>query len=417
MRFAALIAGALLSLAPSVLAVDKLVFAHYMLGEPGADVWATTIANAQAAGIDAFALNAASTYGDASNAISQAYTAAEKAGFKMFISFDMGASTFDVNTVASWINAHKDSSAQLEVDGKPFVSTFEGCDFHTGGSWNSVKSSTGDLYLVPSFSYCGDASAVSSALSYIDGAFNWVAWPNGPGPMTKDGDNNYVNALDGKAYMMPVSPWMYTNLQEYSKNWLLGSDSLWYDRWEQVIDVNPQFVEIITWNDFGESHYIGDQSQGTVDAEEAVFANDMSHVGWQKALPYYIAAYKAGSRSVAIPEETAIFWYRTTPKAVCGDGSTACPANSDTSATACTSDVVNVMTMSKTSTTVTVTIGSTSKTFSVGYGVNFVQMPFDGNTGDVKVSMNGKSATGPKQITNTCPSSGYVNFNPVVGST
>ena len=35
-------------------------------------------------------------------------------------------------------------------------------------------------------------------------------------------------------------------------------DTLWKYRWEQAINtVKPDIVEIISWNDFGESHYIG----------------------------------------------------------------------------------------------------------------------------------------------------------------
>ena len=36
-----------------------------------------------------------------------------------------------------------------------------------------------------------------------------------------------------------------------------SGDSLWYDRWQQIWTVQPEFVEIISWNDYGESHYIG----------------------------------------------------------------------------------------------------------------------------------------------------------------
>lgn len=172
MRFATLLGALLAAAAPlSVEAVNNMVFAHYMLGDPGADVWAATIKAAKAAGIDGFALNAASTYDDAPQALTEAYAAAEAAGgFNMFISFDMGASTFDVNTVASWINAHKNSSAQLMIKDKPFVSTFEGCTFATNGEWSSVEQQTGALYLMPSFSYCGDVATTSKMLSSIDGA-------------------------------------------------------------------------------------------------------------------------------------------------------------------------------------------------------------------------------------------------------
>jgi hypothetical protein len=42
----------------------------------------------------------------------------------------------------------------------------------------------------------------------------------------------------------------------YSKNWVFPSDLLWYDRWNQILALRPQFVEIVTWNDYGESHYV-----------------------------------------------------------------------------------------------------------------------------------------------------------------
>jgi hypothetical protein len=45
--------------------------------------------------------------------------------------------------------------------------------------------------------------------------------------------------------MMGVSPFFYTNLPEYGKNWLWGPDTLWYDRWEQVLDILPEFVQIM----------------------------------------------------------------------------------------------------------------------------------------------------------------------------
>jgi hypothetical protein len=36
-----------------------------------------------------------------------------------------------------------------------------------------------------------------------------------------------------------------------------NGDDLWYDCWEEVMYLQPEFVEIILWNDPGESHYIG----------------------------------------------------------------------------------------------------------------------------------------------------------------
>ena len=44
--------------------------------------------------------------------------------------------------------------------------------------------------------------------------------------------------------MMAVSPWFYTNLPQWNKNWLWKGDSLWYTRWEQVLDFMPDYVEV-----------------------------------------------------------------------------------------------------------------------------------------------------------------------------
>ena len=32
----------------------------------------------------------------------------------------------------------------------------------------------------------------------------------------------------------------------WSKNWYSSSDSLWFDRWKQVLEVLPDYVQIIT---------------------------------------------------------------------------------------------------------------------------------------------------------------------------
>lgn len=34
----------------------------------------------------------------------------------------------------------------------------------------------------------------------------------------------------------------------YNKNWLFYSDYLWGQRWDQILQLKPQFLEIITWN-------------------------------------------------------------------------------------------------------------------------------------------------------------------------
>lgn len=79
-----------------------------------------------------------------------------------------------------------------------------------------------------------------------DGLLSWAAWPWGPQEMTTYVDASYRDYLSGLPYMMPVSPWFYTNLPGYNKNWMWRSDNLWYDRWQEVWYLQPEFVEILT---------------------------------------------------------------------------------------------------------------------------------------------------------------------------
>lgn len=78
------------------------------------------------------------------------------------------------------------------------------------------------------------------------------------------GDASYKSWLgSGKTYMAPVSPWFFTHYGPevtYSKNFLFPGGSLWYDRWQEILTGNFNFVEIITWNDYGESHYVSELS-------------------------------------------------------------------------------------------------------------------------------------------------------------
>lgn len=99
----------------------------------------------------------------------------------------------------------------------------------------------------------------------MDGLFSWAAWPSSPQDMNMQVDVSYLkhlNKLEGQVYMMPVSPWFYMNLPGYGKNWLWRGDDLWHDRWQEVLSVRPEFVEIISWNDYSESHYIGPLHEG-----------------------------------------------------------------------------------------------------------------------------------------------------------
>ncbi|KAB5582809.1 glycoside hydrolase [Coniochaeta sp. 2T2.1] len=342
-----------------------------------------------------------------------AYAAAEQVGgFVLFISFDMAAGNWSVQQVVDLVNTYKNSRAQMKVEGRPFVSTFEGPGW--ADNWNAVRQQTGGIFLVPDWSSLG-AHGVGEKLGVIDGAFSWGAWPQaGQQKMNTGEDVAYKNALRGKKYMMGVSPLFYTNLPQWNKNWYSSSESLWFDRWQQVLDVMPDFVEIITWNDYGESSYICDTNPRQVVQGADKYIDGYDHSGFRAILPYMIQAYKSGNRNLPVnQEDKAVAWYRTTPARCGSDGGTIWGQGGNTSAANGAKDVISIMTATNGQKSVTVDIGGNAQTFNTQNGLSYFEMPFNGRAGPVTVKLNGKAKTGPA-INNGCPPCGHVVFNSVV---
>ncbi|KAI1742932.1 glycoside hydrolase family 71 protein [Xylaria scruposa] len=399
-------------------AADKKVFAHYIVGLTSGqsrDQWQLDISQAKASGIDGFALNVGAQDSYNSAQLPLAYDVASANGFSVFLSFDMAASSWSADQISSYINTYKGYGSQFKLNGLPVVSTFEGPS--QSDIWPGVRSATGGIFFIPDWASLG-AQGVGAKSSLIDGAFNWGAWPEANQyTMSTGNDVAYKSVLNGKPYMMGVSPYFYTDLPQYNKNWYSSSDSLWFDRWKQVLDINPEYIEIITWNDYGESSYINAPVSQQIVSGAQSYINGFDHTAFRFVLPYFISAYKAGNANVAVPSEGAVAWYRTTPANVCGDGGTVWGQGGSASAAQGTKDVVNIIALTNSPTNINIKIGSgdagqsVSATSTVGKA-SFYQVPINGRTGAVTVTVNGKSTTGPA-ISNSCPSSGHVNFNSV----
>ncbi|KAI1431041.1 glycoside hydrolase family 71 protein [Xylaria sp. CBS 124048] len=394
---------------------DPQVFAHYLVGltfGQTRDEWVTDITQAIASGIEGFALNVGAQDLQNDDQLALAYDVASENNFALFLSFDMQASQWTQDQIITYINTYKGLEAQLLVDGLPVVSTFEGPS--QASIWPAVRAATGDIHFIPNWSSLG-APGVGNELDLIDGAFNWGAWPNANElNMTTGNDIAYQLVLGDKSYMMGVSPYFYTDLP--GKNWYSSSDSLWFDRWNEVMTIMPDFIELITWNDFGESSYLNAPIARQIVAGAEVYADGFDHTAFRFVLPYFIAAYKAGSTDVAIPQEGAMAWYRTNPVGICSDNGTVWGQGGTVSADQGTNDVVSVIALTEVPTDITVQIGSAAaQTVSPinAFGkASFYEVPFSGATGAVTVTINGASVTGP-EITAACPASGHENFNAV----
>ncbi|KAK0625902.1 glycosyl hydrolase family 71-domain-containing protein [Immersiella caudata] len=219
--------------ARNVRANVQVVFAHFMVGNTAsysvAD-WQDDISKAAAAHIDGFVLKMAR--GEATNgaSLANAFTAAKnlRSTFNLLFSFVYaGNGLWDKADVIALINTYAPNAAYYRGGSQPLVSTFEGPAASV--DWVDIKAAT------PAASSC---RAVPPS-------------PEGPNSMSTFTDNSYRDALGGAPYMMPVAPWFYTNMPGFRKNWLWRGDDLWFDRCVHLMTLQPAYVQIISWNDYG----------------------------------------------------------------------------------------------------------------------------------------------------------------------
>jgi hypothetical protein len=218
--------------APNNVQGSKGVFAHFMVNNVQAwnvTAWENEIALAQASKLDAFALNIAWNQGSDPQ-VQNAFTAAANKKFQLFLSFDYaGNGPWDAANVTATIKKYAAMTPYYHYNNKPLVSTFEGPA--NANDWKTIKSATG-CFFMPDWSSLGAQAAMK--LGVADGLFSWAAWPWGNTDSDDYTDASYLQFLGGAPYMMPVSPWFYTNLPGFGKNWMWRGDDLWFDRWMEV---------------------------------------------------------------------------------------------------------------------------------------------------------------------------------------
>ncbi|KAH8891826.1 hypothetical protein GQ53DRAFT_137907 [Thozetella sp. PMI_491] len=434
----------LVSAAPSADLIErqsssKLVFCHFMIGivsdRSSAADYDADMQRAKAYGIDAFALNiGVDPYTDAQ--LELAYQSAANNGMKVFISFDFNwyHPGSDSTAVGQKIAQYASKPAQLYVDNKVFVSSFAG----DGLDVNAMRQAAG----VPVFwapNYHPDLSSAAN----VDGALNWMGWDNdgnnkapkpGQNVTVAQGDATYKQWLSGKPYIAPVSPWFSTHFGkevDYSKNWVFPGDLLWHHRWEEILTLKPDYIEIVTWNDYGESHYVGPLNSKHTDDGGSRWVNDMPHDGWLDLAKPYIAAYKAGASSVNsyITGDQLVYWYRPTPRGVNCDATdtTMEPANNSTGnffmgrpdGWESMDDSVFVVSLLTAAGDVTITSGGNTQKFTnVPAGAQAFEVPMGVGKQSFSLSRGGStvlSGDSLKDIIDGCIC-GLYNFNAYVGT-
>ncbi|KAF8305793.1 glycoside hydrolase family 71 protein [Clavulina sp. PMI_390] len=415
---------------------ERLVFCHFMIGivadRTSASDYDADMRRAKSMGIDAFALNIGTdTYTD--QQLGFAYQSAAKNGMKVFISFDFNwyNPVTNASAVGAKIAQYASQPAQLRIGSSVFASSFSG----DGVNVTTIRENAGvPLFWAPNFHPGqGDFTQVQAAL-------NWMAWPNNGYNKAPDasgnisviaGDESYITALNGKPLVAPASGWFSTHYGAevpYSKNWVFPGDLLWYNRWVEILQEQPQYVEIITWNDYGESHYVGPLSSPHNDDGNSKWVNDMPHNGWLDMAKPFIAAWKVGSCSPIITSDQIVYWYRVAPSTVNCDATdtTMKPADNSSgnyfegrpSGWQTMQDAVFVVPLLTHAGTIVVKSGGNEYIYHAPAGASAFQVPMGFGSQHFELQRNGAtvmSATSLREILDACPC-GLYNFNAYVGT-
>ncbi|KAI0632090.1 glycoside hydrolase [Trametes polyzona] len=340
------------------------------------DTWKDDISLAFSKGIDGFALNVGPddyTYAQVGYAYQAAKELGN--GFKLFLSIDMaaigGSKNCNSPDTAAYIrnltNAFIAEDAQLVVDGKAFVSTFAGeactfgeADVFTG--WNRQFTQhpdiAGKIHFVPSFFL--DIQQFHNFKGVMDGDFNFNgAWrtdfttANAGSVLGNGADLDHLRPNQQSAvadalgsfkidqwhieqlarvensahtYMTSIAPWFFTHFgpDTYNKNvspvpchlpFIYDCDDhLYVRRWETIIANRDKvdIVQLLTWNDYGESHYIG-PIKGNLPPGADAWVNGFDHQGFLEITGYFATWFKTG-KAPKIQKDHLLMWARPHPK-------------------------------------------------------------------------------------------------------
>lgn len=141
-----------------------------------ASQWETDIDLAREAHIDGFALNVRTDDEYAEAALITAFGVADAKGdFKMMLSLDYaGGGAWSYERAEGFISTFSAYDSYYMVDGRPFISTFEGPG--SADDWELIKADT-NCFVVPDWSSLGAQQALEATDGVIDGLFAWSAWP------------------------------------------------------------------------------------------------------------------------------------------------------------------------------------------------------------------------------------------------
>jgi len=330
---------------PATAAAPHYVFAHYMVcyatyGDFGSDTNSTIagykrdIQDAQAAGIDGFALNMTG-YNDPTQMyyntrVARIYDAAEQlgTGFKLFFSVNYAGESNVVNMVETYARRTNsfifNGQLVLSAYGENNVASmgWPGMDW-TNAIIGKLAKDGYPIYFVPFFfsdpveeiPTSGSAPEVlNQYTNLVNGLFCWTA--AGLPRQSAWANNTYTKSVQaaGKLSMAGITPHYWGSVQYglgrryYETD---GGEGL-LTQWLNIITNQPDWVEICTWNDFNESTYISPVMNPETYFPPLQIPHRYSHEGYLELSKRFIAWYKTGQQP-PITQDALFYFYRTHP--------------------------------------------------------------------------------------------------------
>ncbi len=321
------------------------VFAHYMVCIPRAGGGATVedykgeIQDAQARGIDGFALNCGGWTLHEPHYKARTlliYEAAKQlgTGFQLFLSADY-ATGLTFEETKDMIVSFRDHPNQFRWNGKPVLSTFagEGADNSQGSALieflnREFPDGKGghDVCFVPYYYPRPNISEIPQQehvdqvfrdFPGLDGFFYFGAAGTGPALAQANAllADKWVGA--GKVFMASVTPYYRGFGGNYRCYETRGFEGMAAE-WEAAIRHKATWVEIVTWNDWGEASYICPfGAPRDTELWDGHWGKELSHTGYLDASRYYIQWFKTGTPR-AITRDEIYYFYRPHPRAAQG---------------------------------------------------------------------------------------------------
>lgn len=396
---------------------QRMVFAHYMVTY---NLYPATVAGysreirqAMALGIDGWALNAGSGSGYFATDIEAIFEAAAGTPFKLFFSADP-CCQIPASTIVNWMETYASSPNYFVYEGRPVLSTYGGSELSPSDGlhfWRDqvlapIRNAGINVFFMPYFypyPVLGSGKITDENLraSYdswwgqiVDGIF-WLGLQGLPVQQVSDGEA-YARLAKrvGKPFMDGFTPEFWGQAEADRRYYEdMGGEGI-ATVWQDIIqNSGTQWVEIGTWNDYGESSYVTDASRSDIINLCGCGFQDEYHGAYMQLIRHYADWFRAGVEPT-IDRDALFAFYRTAPM-----DAVAPNARPISLFVGDVLDDIYVTTELTAPATLTVTTGGSVQTFEVTGGIQHIRVPFQtgpqsfelDRDGDVITSVSGSA--------------------------